>query len=125
MFSVRPKPAKKTMQLIKKVGAIDVIPNGIYWVKLRGYCAWPGVIESVECNGRVCVHFFGDYTKSTITQSNIFADFENGFLVYNDGPKTNVKLAKAVAEASLFSSTRNKRKNSKIECAVCQIVMKM
>lgn len=103
---MRSRPSKKTMQLIKTIGVIDIIPTGIYWVKLKGYCAWPGVIESVD-RGRFCVHFIGDYTKSSVTQSNIFADFENGFLVYNDGPKTNGKLAKAVMEASLFYSSRN------------------
>lgn len=89
--------------------------NELVWAKMRGFPHWPGVIENITRRGKYSIHFFGDYTRSEITASNIWNFFE-GFSLYSDS--SNQKLRKAVDEARTFLLSATKLSN---QCIVCQI----
>lgn len=58
---------------VKKTDRIDMY--GLYWVKLRGFCVWPGIVEQILDKNRFVVHFFGDYSRSTVHHNAFLYNF--------------------------------------------------
>lgn len=92
----------------------------IYWVKLRGYSSWPAIVEGQSGAQMFKVHFFGDYTTSVVTRSSFVSSFRDGFVEYEKSKNSNLKLAKAVKEASLVFLS-NERQTS---CRICEMNLK-
>lgn len=90
-----------------------------YWVKLRGYATWPAVVEQQEGASLYRVHFFGDRRIGFVSRSCFVSAFREGFIAFEKGPKSNVKLVKAVKEASLMYLNQSKHLRSK--CCVCEM----
>lgn len=98
---------------------IQIEQYKIYWVKIRGYCMWPSMVERQTDLNRYTVHFFGDYTRSTVNRNSFLYNFVDGFVLYETIKSNNVKLYKAVAETSMYYA-QAVRSNCKIDsCAVC------
>lgn len=119
---VQPKPIRKTRRVAKmpKVKSNALMPtlhkHELVWAYIKGFPSWPGVIEEFMPNGKVLVHFFGDYSRGEITRRNLMNYFE-GFNRFscNFG---NVKLKKAVEEAKFFLFGNENMD----ECYVCKVL---
>lgn len=90
--------------------------NELVWAYIRGYPSWPGVVEEILENGRYKIHFFGDYTRATVTRRCIMNYFE-GFQQFSSN-FGNIKLRKAVEEAKFFLLGCD----AIDECYVCKIL---
>lgn len=56
--------------------SLDIGRYELHWVKLRGFSMWPAIVEEVVGVNRFIVHFFGDYTRSTVFRSCILSIFK-------------------------------------------------
>lgn len=115
-----PKSTKKIKKMRQNKLSLITPPDlslfAICWVKVRGFKDWPGVIESRNDKGQYIIHFFGDYTTTTVTKSKI-TNFFKGFSLFNktfDAPL----LKKAITEACICL-TKNISPSS---CVVCDII---
>lgn len=93
----------------------DLSTFAICWVKVRGFKEWPGVIESCV-SGNYTIHFFGDYTRSTVKIKAI-TNFYEGFSLFSNTFETP-KLRKAIQEACICLM----KDPIQSECLVCQII---
>lgn len=111
----KPKSGKELNKSKQIIRHFVINRYELYWVKLRGYAAWPGVVESQEGSNLFKIHFFGDNTTSIVTRSCILSTFIVGFVDFQENPKPNHKLLKAVKMASIYY-TPNKIPS---KCSVC------
>lgn len=88
----------------------------IVWAYIKGFPSWPGVIETCLPNGKYLIHFFGDYTYSSVTRRYIVNYFE-GFNIFSSH-FGNIKLQKAIEEAKFFLFGMK----SLDECFVCKVL---
>lgn len=107
------KQGKKVSQL-SLITPPDLSTFAICWVKLRGFNEWPGVIESCV-NGKYNIHFFGDYTRSTVNKKAI-TNFYEGFSLFSHTFE-KLKLSKAIKEACICLM----RQPNPTVCLVCEI----
>lgn len=111
------KKAKKRGKKIRQLPLItppDLSMFAICWVKVRGFKDWPGVIESCV-NGIYTIHFFGDYTRSTVTKKAL-TNFYEGFSLFSHTFDTP-DLSKAIKEACICLMKHPNPSN----CLVCDI----
>lgn len=87
--SIKPKPLETT-----KVGEVLLC-------KLRGYCEWPALVNSIT-NGIVNVTFFGDNTTAKTTIKNCFSFSDSTeFVMSMVQKKKNPLYSKSVKEAEV------------------------
>lgn len=117
-----PRPKQTSQQIKKRMKKVSrqlmpvIHQNELVWSYVRGNPYWPGVVEHLLPNGKYIIHFFGDYTRSTVSGRCIIDYFE-GFNQFscNFG---NLKLRKAVEEAKYFLFGDYDRSN----CYVCKVL---
>lgn len=85
------------------------------WAHVKGFKNWPGIIEEETSNGRYRIHFFGDYSTSTVTKNKIMHVLE-GFRNYESVEKPTLLLIKAITEAQMFVLDQ-----SLTECPICKM----
>lgn len=102
---------------------LQIQQYNLYWVKLRGYCMWPAIVEGVTGANRFVVHFFGDYTRSTVYRNSLLYNFADGFVMFNNeqNASKNLKLCKSVNEASMFYA-RFVQSQPKLSCCICDFL---
>lgn len=117
-----PRPKQTIQQIKKRMAKVsrELMPvvhqNELVWSYVRGNPFWPGVVEHILPNGKFVIHFFGDYSRSSVTR-RCFIDYFEGFSQFscNFG---NLKLRKAVEEAKYFLLGNYDRSN----CYVCKVL---
>lgn len=84
---------------------------------------WPAIVEEVIGFNRFVVHFFGDYSKSTVYRSSLLHNFVDGFVVYNSNEKMskNSKLCKSVKEAAMHFKGLE-RSSPLLSCVICEFL---
>lgn len=108
------KSREKKVRQIPLITPPDVSMFAICWVKVRGFRDWPGVIENCV-NGKYTIHFFGDYTRSTVTKKAL-TNFYEGFSLFSHTFE-KPELSKAIKEACIcLMKTPNPS-----TCLVCEI----
>lgn len=105
-----PELAKRTPNALMPM----IHKNELVWAYIKGFPAWPGVVEEVLA-GRYSIHFFGDYTRATVTRRNIMNYYE-GFEKFSSN-FGNIKLHRAIEEAKYFLLGND----AADECWVCRI----
>lgn len=90
----------------------------LIWANLKGYPLWPAIIEEECPNGKYAIHFFGDYTRATVTKSKIVHFFE-GFSLYSKLNSSNTLLHKAVREMHLFIFEKDNMQS----CCICDVLL--
>lgn len=117
--AVKPKNKKKHRKVKQRcLGLItppDLTQYAVCWIKIKGFCDWPGVIES-HAAGEYSIHFFGDYTTAVVKRSKITNFFEGFSLFSHTFDKPNLK--KAIQEACICLM-KNSTPDS---CFVCNII---
>lgn len=111
---------KRRVVKMPKIASNTLMPilhqHELVWAYIKGYPSWPGVIEEFLANGKILIHFFGDYSRGEVTRRCIMNYFE-GFNRFscNFG---NIKLRKAVEEAKYFLFGHQNPN----ECYVCKVL---
>lgn len=115
--SKKQKHKKKENQLER---FLQIEINQIYYVKLRGYAAWPCVAEEPIAPNLFRVHFFGDYTRAVVFKTKFVSNFIDGFKTHENVRKPPKTLQKAVAEAAMLYSSSKKA----VMCPLCNFLNK-
>lgn len=98
------KSGKKSQALIKsnsiKPKPLDCIQIGqVVLCKLRGYCEWPALVNSITGDS-INVTFFGDNTTARTTIKNCYSFADSAEFIMNlIKKKKNPLFAKSVREA--------------------------
>lgn len=80
---------------------------------------WPAVVEKKIDINRFIVHFFGDYSRASVHRNCFKYNFVNGFFVFNQMESKNLKLSKAVSEASMLHTQTLRSNYKRKNCAIC------
>lgn len=79
---------------------------------------WPGIIEDFFGN-QVLVNFFGDSSYAYLFRSAILYGSEEGFIIYNNGLKDDIKCHKAVQEATMYALKLKQTYSIPTVCCIC------